>query len=558
MKGRSMSVKEYRSNMFNSPIRRAMWINLGIKDEDMVRPKIAIVNSSSNMAVCFSHLDAIAKRAAEEIYAAGGLAFEIRTVAPADFMYSGHSGGFIQASRDLITNDVESSVEGAMLDGMLCLASCDKTLPGQLMAAARMNIPTIVVACGYQPCGTYKGEHFDIEDLFQQLGHYSMGKLTDAEIREMSEAAIKGPGVCQGLGTANSMHVACEALGFALPGTTPVLANSPKMWEAVSAACKRVVELVNEDVKPRDLLAPEAFENCVKTVLAVSGSTNTMKHLQAIAKEAKTDIDVFGMFDKFADEIPLLVGIRPNGPHFIDDLEAAGGTRAVMKRLESKLRLDAATVGGGTVRENLADAQVSDGDVIRPLDNALNYRPAIVLAKGNLASDFGVIKLQIDDRYKPSYFKGPAKVFTDQDEASRAIREGRIAKGDVIVVCGYGLTGTPGMGGPGGLIFALDGMGLGSDVAIMTDGHASGLCNLALMVVDVTPEAAAGGAIGLVRDGDCVTIDALGRVLSVDVSDEELDRRRAEAPDYLKKGEEGWLKLFQERVRPINEGAVLC
>ena len=551
-------MKEYRSNKFNSPIRRAMWLNLGIKDEDMERPKIAIVNSSSNLAVCFSHLDAIAKFAAEEIYKAGGISFEIRTVAPADFMYSGHSGGFIQASRDLITNDVESSVEGAMLDGMLCLASCDKTLPGQLMAAARTNIPTIVVICGYQPCGTYKGEHFDIEDLFQQQGHYAMGKITDEEMREMSEAAIKGPGVCQGLGTANTMHVACEALGFALPGTAPVLANSPKMWEAVSASCRRIIELIDDDIKPRDLLTPGNFENCVKTILAISGSTNSMKHLQAIAKEAKKDIDVFGMFDKYADEIPLLIGIRPNGYHFIDDMEAAGGARAVMKQLTSKLQLDEMTINGKTVRENLSEAVVADSEIIRPLDNALNDRPAIVLAKGNLATDFGVIKLQIDDSYKPNYFKGPAKVFTDQNEASNAIRDGRIVKGDVIIVAGYGLTGTPGMGGPGGLIFALDGQGLGSDVAIVTDGHASGLCNLALMVVDVTPEAAAGGAIGLVRDGDIVTIDALNRELSVDVSDEELETRRRTAPDYLKRGEEGWLKLFQERVRPINEGAVIC
>ena len=551
-------MKEYRSNKLNSPIRRSMWLNLGISDDEMTRPKIAIINSSSNLAVCFSHLDAIAKYAADEIRKAGGISFEIRTVAPADFMYSGHSGGFIQASRDLISYDVESSVEGAMLDGMICLASCDKTLPGQLMAAARMNIPTIVVACGYQPCGTYKGEHFDIEDLFLQQGHYNMGKLTDDEIREMSEAAIKGPGVCQGLGTANTMHIACEALGFAMPGTTPVLANSQKMWDAVSQACHRVLELVDQDIKPRDLLTHGNFENCVKTVLAMSGSTNSMKHLQAIAKAADTDIDVFGMFDRFADNIPLLVGIRPNGNHFIDDMEAAGGTQALMKQLENTLNLDEMTVNGKTVRENIVDAKVANPEVIRDMDKAFNYRPAIVLAKGNLATDFGVIKLQVDDDYKPNYFKGPAKVFTDTLVATEAIRDGKIAKGDVVVVCGLGLTGTPGMGAPGRLIFALDGMGLGSDVAIVTDGHASGLCNLALMVVDVTPEAAVGGVIGLVRDGDIITIDALNRILHVDVSDEELEERRNSTPDYLKQGENGYLKLYRERVRPINEGAVLC
>ena len=550
-------MKEYRSNKHISPIKKAMWLNLGLSNEDMLRPKIAIINSSSNLAVCFSHLDEIAKFAAEEIYKAGGISFEIRTVAPADFMYSGHGGGYILASRDLVTNDVESSVEGAVLDGILCLASCDKTLPGQLMAAARTNIPTIVVPCGYQPCGTYKGEHFDIEDLWQQYGHYAMGKITEEEMEEMTAAAIKGPGVCQGLGTANTMHVGCEALGFSLPGYTPVLANSPKMWEAVSASCRRVVELVNEDVKPRDLLTPGAFENCVKVILSMSGSTNSIKHFQAVAAEAKADVDVFDMFDKFADDIPLLVGVRPNGKYSIDDMEAAGGTLALMKQLESKLRLDEMTINGKTVRDNLADAKIIDSDVLRPLDNAFNYRPSIVLAKGNLAADFGLIKLQVDDSYKPSCFKGPAKFFTDPGEAIDAVRDGRVVKGDVVVLAGLGVTGTPGQGGPGSLIFALDGMGLGSDVAIVTDGHASGLCNLALMAIDVTPEAAAGGVIGLVRDGDIITIDAPNRILSVDVSDLELEERRKTAPDYIKQGEEGWLKIFQERARPLNEGAVI-
>jgi dihydroxy-acid dehydratase len=547
----------YRSNKFNNPIRRAMWLNLGKTDEDLNKPKIAIVNSSSNLAICFSHLDAIAKVCEDEIYKAGGISFEIRTVAPADFIYSGHGGGFIQASRDLITNDVEAAVEGAQLDGMLCLASCDKTLPGQLMAAARMNIPTIVVACGYQPCGTYKGEHFDIEDLFVQLGHYAMGKLTDDEIKEMSNAAIKGPGVCQGMGTANSMHVACESLGFALPGTTPVLANSPAMWDAVRAACKRIVEMVKDDIKPRDLLTKGAFENCVKTLLSVSASTNTMKHVQAIAREAQTDIDVFDMFDKFGSEIPLLVGIRPNGTHFVDDMEAAGGTRALMKQLESKLNTDVMTVSGKTLGENLEGVVVKDEEVIRPLTDPLNTRPAIILAKGNLAEKFGVIKLQIDDHYKSSFFKGPARVYEDVILATNDLKEGKIKKGDVVVFRGLGITGTPGMSSPGVFLFALDGMNMGSDVAIVTDGHASGLCNMALMVVDVTPEAAAGGVIGLVENGDIITIDAMKRQLSVDLTDTQLDERRTHVKNYKSDAEHGYLKMYQSRVRPLDEGATL-
>ena len=550
-------MKDYRSNAYIDAARMTMWRLAGYNMDDLKKPKIAIVNSSSNLAVCYSHLDDIAKFVAKEIYKSGGISFEVRTVAPVDFLYTGHGGGYIQSSRDLITNEIESMVEGAMLDGIICLASCDKTLPGQLMAGARLNLPTIIVPCGYQPCGIYNGKHFDIDDLYLAMGHYAMGKYTDDEIKAMSEVAVTGPGVCQGIGTANTMHIACEALGFALPGSTPVLANSPKMWTDVAAACKRIVEMVDQDIKSRDLLTSEAFENAVKTVLSVSGSTNSMKHLQAVAIEAQKDINVFEMFDRFADEIPLLVGIRPNGKHFIADMEEAGGTAAVMKQLGSKLNQNVVTVSGKTLEENLADVVVIDEEVIRTVDNAFNYRPGMVLVKGNIAQNFGVIKLQVDDEYKPNYFKGPAKVFNDLVVCEEAIRDGKIEKGDVVVIAGLGLTGTPGMGSPGKLIFALDAVGLGSNVAVITDGHASGLVNMALLVVDVTPEAAVGGQIGLLRDGDIIEIDALGRKIHAEVSDEEFDERRKTAPSWYNIPDQGWLKIYAENVRPINEGAIL-
>jgi dihydroxyacid dehydratase/phosphogluconate dehydratase len=280
--------------------RRAQWRALGLTDEDMAKPKVAIVNSSSDLAICYSHLDEIAKRAKDAVRRAGGLAFEIRTAAPSDFITSaGHRGGYILSSRDLIVNDIEVAVEGALLDGMACLASCDKTAPGQLMAAGRLNIPTIVVACGYQPCGRYRGGHCDIEEVFLQASHLTTGGTTLAELTEMSENAIAGPGVCAGMGTANSMHIVCEALGMALPGSTPVLANSEKMWAAVEESARRIVEMVLADVRPRDVLTPEAFANAVMVVLAVSGSINTVKHLQAIAREAECDVDVYELFERY-------------------------------------------------------------------------------------------------------------------------------------------------------------------------------------------------------------------------------------------------------------------
>src|SRR5215472_8685828 len=241
-------------------VRRAQWKALGLSDEDLLKPKIAVVNSSSELAICFSHLDGIAKLVKEAVRDAGGLPFEIRTAAPSDFIISaGAAGGYMLASRDLIVNDMEIAIEGAQLDGMICLSSCDKTPPAHLMAAGRFNIPTILVMCGYQPSGHYDGKHVDIEDVFLGSVQAMFGKLSHGELRAMSDNAICGPGVCQGMATANSMHVACEALGMALPGSAPVLANSPKMIAKAAEPGRRIVEMVREDLKPRQILTAGAF-----------------------------------------------------------------------------------------------------------------------------------------------------------------------------------------------------------------------------------------------------------------------------------------------------------
>ncbi|HEY8268759.1 MAG TPA: dihydroxy-acid dehydratase, partial [Xanthobacteraceae bacterium] len=295
-------------------VRRAQWRALGLTDEDMEKPKIAVVNSSSELSICYSHLDGVAKVVKEAIRAAGGLPFEIRTMAPSDFITSaGRAATYLLPSRDLIANDIEVAVQGAQLDGMVCLASCDKTPPGQLMAAARTDLPTIMVVCGYQPSGKYKGKHVDIEDVFLSAGHVLAGKLSADDLKGMSENAIRGPGVCSGMGTANSMHVVCEALGMTLPGAAPVAANSPRMMDTVRRSGERIVQMVWDDIRPRAVMTPGAFQNAVMMVLAVSGSINTIKHLQAVAVEAKTDIDVYGLFEKLGEKVPVLSAVRPNG-----------------------------------------------------------------------------------------------------------------------------------------------------------------------------------------------------------------------------------------------------
>src|SRR6476660_7300769 len=280
-------------------VRRAQWKALGLSDEDLLKPKIAVVNSSSELAICFSHLDGVARIVKDAVRDAGGLPFEIRTAAPSDFIISaGGGGGYILPSRDLVVNDMEIAVEGAQLDGMICLSSCDKTPPAHLMAAGRFNIPTILVICGYQPCGQLDGQPVDIEDVFVGGVQVAFGKLESERLRAMADNAIRGPGVCQGMATANSMHVAVEALGMALPGAAPVRANSPKMIDLARRSGQRIVDMVLEDLKPRDVMTPGAFRNAAAAVLAVSGSINCIKHLQAVAVEAGVELDVFGLFNE--------------------------------------------------------------------------------------------------------------------------------------------------------------------------------------------------------------------------------------------------------------------
>ncbi|WP_314173200.1 dihydroxy-acid dehydratase [Streptomyces winkii] len=547
-------------------VRRAQWRALGLTDEDMAKPKIAIVNSSSSLAICYSHLDGVAQAVKEAVAEAGGLGFEIRTVAPSDFIHSaGGRGGYILSARDLISHDIEAAVEGAQLDGMVCLASCDKTAPGQLMAAARINVPTVMVGCGYQACGTHRGRHCDIEDVFLGAGHHAQGRLSLEELTAMSEKAVAGPGVCAGMGTANSMHMACEALGMALPGSTPVLAGSPRMLDDVRAAAHRAVALVHEDLRPRDLLTPQAFENAVTLMLSVSASVNSVKHLQAIAEEAESGVDVYGLYERLADSVPLLAAVRPNGPDSIEEFEAAGGAATVMRALGDLLHTGAKTVTGRSLGENLGAAPDPDGRVIRPADRPFGRRPTIVLVRGSLAPATGIVKLAVDEQRETS-FTGPAKVYEDPLAALAGLREGAVRAGDVLVLRGLGPRGTPGMGMASRPVFALDGAGLTGQVAVVTDGQLSGLVNKGVVVGEVSPEAADGGPLALVRDGDTITIDLASRRADLVVPDDELARRAEELtarPEPEPAGEatgaaaRGWLSVYRRTVRPLQEGAVL-
>jgi len=540
-------------------VRRAQWKALGLTDEDLLKPKIAVVNSSSELAICFSHLDGIAKVVKEAVRDAGGLPFEIRTAAPSDFIISaGAAGGYMLASRDLIVNDMEIAIEGAQLDGMICLSSCDKTPPAHLMAAGRFNIPTILVMCGYQPSGHFEGKHVDIEDVFLGSVQAMFGKLSKETLRGMCDNAIAGPGVCAGMGTANSMHIVCEALGMTLPGAAPILANSPKMFDFARRSGRRIVEMVIEDLKPRDILSPASFLNAAASVLAISGSINCIKHLQATAIEAGVDIDVFQLFNDLGEKIPVLSAVAPNGTDTIEAFEAAGGARALLKQLESLLNLSAMTVTGRTLGDDLSDAEVFDDEVIRPLERPFSDKPPIVVLHGSLAPESAIVKLGVRGPERKTQFTGKAVVYENGPDAIEAIQRGDVKPGHVLVVRGMGPKGGPGMAGPASrVVFAIDSAGLSDEVAFVSDGQLSGLCLKGIMVAEVSPESAVGGPLSLVENGDTIKIDVDARVLDIDVPGTELGARRARRGEPVLPPSKGYLSVYQRTVQPMSTGAVL-
>lgn len=538
-------------------VRRAQWRALGLTDADMARPKVAIVNTSSALSICFAHLDGVAAAVAEGVRAAGGLPFEVRTTAPSDFVTGGARGGrYVLPSRDLVVNDVEVSVEGPQLDGMVLLSSCDKTAPAHLMAAARLDIPSILVLCGYQACGLFRQSPVDIEDVFEGVGEVMTGARSLDELRAMSDAAIRSPGVCAGMGTANSMHIVSEALGMALPGSTPIAAAAPRLAEVARAGGARIVEMIAEDLRPHRILTPAAFDNAVTTALAVSGSVNVLRHLQAIAQEAELEYDVYQAYDRIGRQVPLLCTIKPNGSDRIEDLEAAGGTRAVMQRLRPLLRPEAMTVTGQSLGDLLEAAPPApETPILGTLDAPAGPGPALLVLRGNVAPMGAIMKLggSIDPTQR---FEGRARVFESQEAAMEALSEGRIRAGDAIVLRGLGPRGGPGVASASWFVAALQGSGVGAGVAVLTDGQLSGL-NHGFVVGQICPEAADGGVLAVFRDGDPVEVDLARREVNLMLPPDEIDARLAALAPFVANEPRGWLAIYQSLVTPLEQGAVL-
>jgi dihydroxy-acid dehydratase len=421
------------------------------------------------------------------------------------------------------------------------------------MAAARLNIPTILVIGGYQPSGQIDGEPVDVEDLWGGSIGERFGAKPKFPVAEMAENAIMGPGVCSGMATANTMHSVVEALGMCLPGHAPVRANSPKMQDNAREAARRIVEMVREDLKPRQILTEGAFRNAIATVLAVSGSINAIKHLQATAIEAENGVDVFALWEEMAD-VPVLSAVRPTGAVRIEQFEDAGGAQAVLKRLEGRIDTSALTCTGRTLGENLAGYEIPGPDIIRPVDDPIGEGPAIAILRGSFA-DTAVVRLGIRDGSRPEEFSGPARVFEDTAACMQAIEDSVVRPGDVIVSRNQGLKGGPAMGGGASLIlFALDAAGLAKTTAFVTDGQLSGLCLKGLTVAEVSPEAATGGPIGKVRDGDTIRISVASRSIDIDVPAAELAARNGVG---FRVPASGYLDTFRHDVRDMSTGGVL-
>jgi dihydroxy-acid dehydratase len=358
------------------------------------------------------------------------------------------------------------------------------------------------------------------------------------------------------MGTANTLHAACEALGMSLPGSTPILANSDRMWAFVEHAGRRIVQMVDEDLKPRDILTREAFENAVMVMLCVSGSINSAKHLAAVAQEAGCDIDVYKLYEKYADVIPLLTAVRPNGDATTEAFEAAGGTAGVMKQLAQFMQTGARTVTGKTVGENLAAVTVTDEETIRPVTRPLGTHATIVMLRGSLCPETSIVKLSVTEQ-RNLQLRGPAVVFETAQAAIDAIQGGKVGEGQVIVLRGLGPKGTPGMGMASAVVFAVLGAGLAGKVAVVTDGQLSGLTNVGITVAEVAPEAAAGGPIGLVENGDIIAIDVAKRIADLEVGEDELAKRRARLTKWVGTDERGWLAIYRDLVEPVGKGRVL-
>ena len=540
----------------NAP-HRALDHALGLTEEEVKRPLVGIVSSYNEIVPGHMNIDKIVDAVRIGVAMAGGTPIVFPAIAVCDGIAMGHVGmKYSLVTRDLIADSTEAMAMAHQFDGLVMIPNCDKNVPGLLMAAARLNIPTIFVSGGPMLAGHVDGDKTSFSSISEAVGKFNAGTMTEEKLHEYECKTCPTCGSCSGMYTANSMNCLTEAIGMALRGNGTI----PAVWSARLRLAKhtgmKIMELVEKDIKPRDIMTEDAFMNALTVDMALGCSTNTMLHLPAIAHEAGVDLNL-DIANELSAKTPNLCHLAPAGPTYMEDLNEAGGVYAVMKELTklNLLKLDLITVTGKTVGENIASAVNRDETVIRPVENPYSATGGIAVLKGNLAPDSGVVKRSA---VVPEMMvhEGPARVFDCEEDAIDAIKGGRIVAGDVVVIRYEGPKGGPGMREMLNPTSAIAGMGLGSSVALITDGRFSGASRGA-SIGHVSPEAAVGGPIALVEEGDIISINIPENTLNVKLSDEELEKRRAAWQPREPKVTTGYLSRYRELVTSGNRGAIL-
>ena len=549
-----------RSDTIKKGLHRAPHRSLlracGVTDEDMERPFIGVANSFTDIVPGHVHLNSIAEAVKTGINNAGGVAFEFNTMAICDGIAMNHEGmRYSLASREIIADTVESMAMAHQFDGLVLIPTCDKIVPGMLMAAARLDIPSIVVTGGPMLPGEFKGKSVDLIDVYEAVGAVSSGKMSEEDLDELERCACPGPGSCAGLFTANTMACITESIGMSLPYCATTHAVAGKKIRLSRESGEQILELIKNNITPSKIMTQSAFENAVAVDLALGGSSNTALHLPAIANElADKGIEVdLDLFNDLSRKIPHITSISPSGVHSMIDLDKAGGIPGVLKVLESKLDMDVMTCTARSLKENIKNAKVQDEEVIRSLDNPIHSEGGIAVLKGNLAPNGSVIKQGAVDK-EMMVHEGPAKVYDSEEECVKSIFNGDVMEGDVIVIRYEGPKGGPGMREMLNPTSSISGMEIKS-VALITDGRFSGGTR-GPCVGHVSPEAMAGGPIAAVNNGDIIRIDIPNRILELKVSDGEIKNRieMAAKPNRKVKGS---LARYMKLVTSADEGAVL-
>lgn len=536
---------------------RSLFNALGLTEEEMNKPLIGIVNSYNEIVPGHMNLDKITEAVKLGVALAGGVPREFPAIAVCDGIAMGHVGmKYSLVTRDLIADSTECMAIAHQFDALVCIPNCDKNVPGLLMAAARLNIPTIFVSGGPMMAGHVKGEKRSLSSMFEAVGAYAAGKMSEEDVYEFECKTCPTCGSCSGMYTANSMNCLTEALGMGLPGNGTIPAAYSERIKLAKHAGMKIMELLEKNIRPRDIMTEKAFRNALTVDMALGCSTNSMLHLPAIAHEAGVELNV-DIANEISSRTPNLCHLAPAGPTYIEDLNEAGGVYAVMNELDKKglLYTDLITATGKTVKENIAGCVNRNPEVIRPIDHPYSETGGIAVLRGNLAPDSGVVKRSA---VVPEMMvhEGPARVFDCEEDAIEAIKGGKIVEGDVVVIRYEGPKGGPGMREMLNPTSAIAGMGLGSSVALITDGRFSGASRGA-SIGHVSPEAAVGGPIALVEEGDIIRIDIPKNTLDVLISDEEMAARREKWQPRQPKVTTGYLARYAKMVTSGNRGAVL-